>query len=359
MLESINIWLSNAEKTMSAGRHFAKTIYTLPVDILLSGELGAGKTTFLQGFAKGLGITQQITSPTFALEQRYRMTNDQERNDQTMRMTDDQAGNDQGMPNAELIHIDLYRLSEKQSRDLLASTDDHTGIRCIEWPDHAGMTFASPKIEITLREENDGRTAVITFDDAEPLSRATIETWRSEMLLPEHIARHCDAVAALAEDLGKALVERGVPLRPMLLRRSAEVHDLLRFLDFRPGGFVGPQDHSKEQIELWANMRLKHPGLKHEPACAQFLREQGFLAVAEVVAVHGLTLPAPPRRTIEQQLLFYADKRVKIDERVSLEDRFADFRARYSNNQATQDSETWYREAKGVEAELFPEGIPF
>ena len=145
----------------------------------------------------------------------------------------------------------------------------------------------------------------------------------------------------------------------MLLRRSAEAHDLLRFLDFRAGGFVGPENHSEEQLELWAKIRTQFPGIKHEPACAEFLRENGFPAVAEVVAVHGLMLPTPPRRTVEQQLLFYADKRVKIDERVSLEDRFTDFRVRYSGGEKTKEAETWFKEARGVEADLFPEGIPF
>lgn len=341
MFESINIRLCNAENTVSAGKAFSKTIYTLPVDILLSGELGAGKTTFLQGFAKGLGITQQITSPTFALEQRYQIPTPYAL-----------------PPTPELIHIDLYRLSEKQSRELLASTDDHMGLRCIEWPEHAGRTFASPKIKITLREKNDGRIAEIIFDDVELPSRALIESWRSEMLLPEHIGRHCDAVADLAGDLGKALLERGIPLRPMLLRRSAEVHDLLRFLDFHPGGFSGAEYHSKEQLELWPKIRAQLPGLKHEPACAEFLRQKGFPAVAKVVAVHGLTLPAPPRRTIEQQLLFYADKRARMDQRVTLEERFDDFRMRYSGGEKTKEADTWFKEARGVEAELFPEGVP-
>lgn len=328
MSEFINIWLRDAKKTTSCGEALAKTLYTVPVDILLSGELGAGKTTFLQGFAKGLGIAQKIVSPTFALEQRYRVEN------------------------AECMHIDLYRLSETQSRQLLCSTDDHQGIRCIEWPEHTGVDFDAAKIRVTLHEEKGGRSATITFDDIALPSRDQIENWRREMLLPEHIARHCDAVAAFAKEWGDNLLQRGIPLRPHLLKRSAEVHDLLRFLDFRSGGFAGVEDHTEEQLRLWASVRKRYSGLKHEPACAAFLREQGFPAVAAVVRVHGFTLPSPPRRTIEQQILFYADKRVKVDQRVTLDERFADFQERYSGGKRTEEGETWYREAKRVEEEL-------
>lgn len=345
MSDIINIWLKDAQKTMVCGEDLSKTLYAIPVDILLSGKLGAGKTTFLQGLAKGLGITQSIVSPTFALEQRYNIP-------------DNQVRNNQFIANAECIHIDLYRLSEKQSRELLHATDDHEGIRCIEWPEHASVDFDASKIHVQLHEEEKSRIATITFDDIALPSRDQIENWRREMLLPVHICRHCDAVTDFSQELGETLLKRGVPLRPHLLRRSAEVHDLLRFLDFRPGGFAGLEEHSEEQARLWADLRKQYPGLKHEPACAAFLEKQGFPAVAEVVKVHGLTLPSPPRRTIEQQILFYADKRVQIDQRVSLDERFEDFRRRYSDGKHSDDGETWYREARGVEKELFPEGCP-
>jgi tRNA threonylcarbamoyladenosine biosynthesis protein TsaE len=346
MSELINIWLSNAEKTMSSGEALAKTLYTSPVDILLSGELGAGKTTFLQGLAKGLGITQKIVSPTFALEQRYPTP------------CAIRPSTDCTLHTAEMIHIDLYRLSEKQSQQLLQATENQQGIRCIEWPEHAGSVYDAPKIHIQLHENGEGRTATITFDDISHPSREEINEWRNEMLLPEHIGRHCDAVSDVCTQLGEIFLKRGVPLRPMLLRRSAEVHDLLRFLDFRRGGIAGPENHSPEQLQLWAEIRERYAGLRHEPACAAFLREKGYPAVAEVVAVHGFTIPTPLRTTIEQQLLYYADKRVIIDQRVTLAERFEDFRKRYCDGKQTAEADAWHQEVLNVEAHLFPEGTP-
>ena len=93
-----SIWLSDAEKTHSAGKSLAHTLYDPQCTILLTGELGAGKTTFLQGFASALGISEPLTSPTFALEQRYQTQN-----------------------HGELFHLDLYRLSEKQAQELIHS----------------------------------------------------------------------------------------------------------------------------------------------------------------------------------------------------------------------------------------------
>ena len=53
MSDSCSIWLENEQKTTSTGRSLAGTLYSLPLTVLLTGELGAGKTTFLKGFAEG------------------------------------------------------------------------------------------------------------------------------------------------------------------------------------------------------------------------------------------------------------------------------------------------------------------
>lgn len=77
--------------------------------ILLSGDLGAGKTTFVQGFAKTLGITGNIISPTFILIKNY----------------------------GKLFHIDLYRLQSVSLEGLGLSEiiSDPTNIVLIEWPE--------------------------------------------------------------------------------------------------------------------------------------------------------------------------------------------------------------------------------
>jgi tRNA threonylcarbamoyladenosine biosynthesis protein TsaE len=79
--------------------------------ILLSGNLGAGKTAFVRGLAEGLGIDpEDVSSPTFTLIHEYRGG----------RLT--------------LYHADLYRL-EKAATDDLGLEELHRGVLAVEWPD--------------------------------------------------------------------------------------------------------------------------------------------------------------------------------------------------------------------------------
>lgn len=81
--------------------------------ILLEGDLGSGKTTFVQGLGQGLGIPEPIDSPTFVLLQEY------------------YSGR---LP---LFHCDLYRLDSVSAEDLgLEELWSGSGITAIEWPQH-------------------------------------------------------------------------------------------------------------------------------------------------------------------------------------------------------------------------------
>lgn len=318
-----------------AGQSLAATLYEQPVTILLKGDLGAGKTTFTQGFVKGLGYHGHVVSPTYALEQRYRT------------------------PRGELLHLDLYRLNANDAAGLLRESDDHPGIRCVEWPERTESPHTHDRIiEVDVTEREDGRRVVITFKDAPTPSEKDISAWRKKMMIQPHIAAHCDAVADFCDALAERMQQDGRVVRPLLLRRSAEIHDLLRFLDFRPGAAPAHVTVDPASQKVWDEIRKRYPNLKHEPACAAFLRENGYAAMADIVAVHGLVIPTPPRPTIEQQLLFYADKRVMETTVVSLQERFDDFLKRYAGGKSTKENSAWYEEVKTLETELFGKEVP-
>ena len=106
----------NGKQTASLARRLAKSWRGGEI-IALSGELGAGKTTFTQAVAKYLGVAQPVTSPTFTICQQYDCTHP------TIK---------------KLIHIDAYRLTG--GSDLVAlGLDDWAGrpdcLVMIEWPE--------------------------------------------------------------------------------------------------------------------------------------------------------------------------------------------------------------------------------
>ena len=106
---------------------FQKTAFVMG----LEGELGSGKTTFLQGFAKGLKIKEKILSPTFTIIKKFPIFNSQFSN---------------------FFHIDCYRL--KKEKELLALgfkeiISDPRNIVAIEWADKAKKTL--PKKVILLK----------------------------------------------------------------------------------------------------------------------------------------------------------------------------------------------------------------
>jgi tRNA threonylcarbamoyladenosine biosynthesis protein TsaE len=87
--------------------------------IALEGELGAGKTTFLQGFAKGLGIKEKILSPTFVIMRKFRIMNHE------LRIKN-------------FFHIDCYRLNNPKELLALGFKEiilDPENIVAIEWAD--------------------------------------------------------------------------------------------------------------------------------------------------------------------------------------------------------------------------------
>lgn len=338
MDDSVTLWLEDAQKTLSAGASLVHTLYHIPVTIWLKGELGAGKTTFLQGFGQELGVAQRLTSPTFALEQRYPTRHW-----------------------GELLHTDLYRLTPHQAADLVQSSEHHHGIRCIEWADRLPESHEGDSMTVSLAEcrGREGRELTVAFADLPLPTDVQIHAWREEFCLPHLVARHCDAVAQTAVRLGRALLQSGRVVRLDALRAAGAVHDLMRFVDFHRGTSQREHEINPEHAQKWAEVRAQYPGLRHEAVVARFLTGQGFGALAEIVRVHGLTLADVSRTTIEQKLLYYADKRVMIDDVVSLEERLRDFTLRYSHAGRLQESDAWYDEARRTEHELFPNGPPF
>jgi tRNA threonylcarbamoyladenosine biosynthesis protein TsaE len=113
MADKIKIMLANAEATLNLGITLGQSLNAGSV-ILLKGDLGAGKTTLVQGIGKGLAITESIVSPTFTIINEY---------------------TEGRLP---LYHLDLYRLDPQEVAALNLETywegfEVIPGIVAIEW----------------------------------------------------------------------------------------------------------------------------------------------------------------------------------------------------------------------------------
>ena len=109
------MFVKNLTESLKLGEKLSQKLNPKSI-VLLQGPIGAGKTSFVQGIAKGLSISEEITSPTFALSHHYK------------------SGK---IP---LIHLDLYRLENISSaREVFFSEEEEAlqskAILVIEWPE--------------------------------------------------------------------------------------------------------------------------------------------------------------------------------------------------------------------------------
>ena len=138
------------EETQQLAKDFLSSLRPTPrhaTVVGLQGELGSGKTTFMQGIGNALGVDAPIQSPTFVIEKIYRITH----------------------PNFEhLVHIDAYRLDDASELEHLGwdlVLGDSKNLVFVEWPER--VTRLMPEEAITIMFEHKGSdTRAITLPDA-------------------------------------------------------------------------------------------------------------------------------------------------------------------------------------------------
>ncbi len=148
----------SAKQTQKLAERFAKEILASSLGkaatvLSLQGDLGAGKTTFLQGFAKGLGIKEKILSPTFILMKRFKITKFKitkfKMQKSKIKMTN------QNSKFTNFYHIDCYRLNKPEEilhlgfREIILNPQN---IVAIEWPEKIGKIL--PKNIVSIKFEH-------------------------------------------------------------------------------------------------------------------------------------------------------------------------------------------------------------
>lgn len=106
--------------------------------VLVRGELGSGKTTLVRGAAHALGVTDPVTSPSFAIGHRYKA------------------------PHITVSHLDLYRLAGLEQEDpaLLADYLGPGRIAFVEWPSRADRELQGARLQVTLTHQGGDRRRI-------------------------------------------------------------------------------------------------------------------------------------------------------------------------------------------------------
>ena len=115
--------------------------------ITLSGDLGAGKTSFVKALAKELGVVEHVTSPTFVIMKKYSVEG------HYLVKT--------------LIHIDAYRVEDINEMDVIGLEDlvkEEGSMVCIEWPEKIKSRIPEEALHISITTESD-HSRTITYGD--------------------------------------------------------------------------------------------------------------------------------------------------------------------------------------------------
>jgi tRNA threonylcarbamoyladenosine biosynthesis protein TsaE len=155
----------SAEETVARGREIAAGLKP-PALILLSGELGAGKTTLTKGIASGLGAAteEEVTSPTFTLVHRYERQKD--RAHEPIRL-DPASPEASAVPNAPVYHVDLYRIGDFRDLETLGLEDvlSEHAIVIVEWPHKLSIRTDRPVIRIHLEHVSEDDRRIVIADN--------------------------------------------------------------------------------------------------------------------------------------------------------------------------------------------------
>lgn len=149
MLKRENVYVTkNFEETQKVAERFSKRLKGGSL-VALYGDLGSGKTTFVQGLAKGLGIKRRIISPTFIVLRTYKISSKY-----------------QVSSIKQFCHIDLYRIENEKDIEGLGIQEilgDPQNIVAIEWAEKMGGLLPKKRIDVGFEyvDENKRRITIL------------------------------------------------------------------------------------------------------------------------------------------------------------------------------------------------------
>lgn len=133
----------NSDETKELAKQLGKSLKT-PHIIALYGSLGSGKTTFIQGLAKSLGIEKRVLSPTFVFIRQYELARDNK-----------------------FYHVDLYRLDSGKDVDAIGLAEileDKDALVAIEWPEKIEKFLPKNTMKIKFKTVDDEKRKIEFLD---------------------------------------------------------------------------------------------------------------------------------------------------------------------------------------------------
>jgi len=277
-------------------------------NLFLFGDIGIGKTTFLKGFSKGVGVEEHINSPTFALVSEYPIYK-----------------NKFGLTT--FSHLDIFRVdgnSVLALPEIFEKLEDPRVALALEWAEKLPKSiFPESRIEIrmTVKTTDESRDADIIFFDAEVPDDKSIRMMLDECAVPMNIRKHTALVTKIATLIAKKLIGKRFPVNLDLVRASALLHDCLWVCEHPE--LVReefPEDTSDETWAIWQKLHEKYADENSLRGCEKFLREKGYGSTADVVKnyqaddlYHDLTF--------EEKCLLLGKSYVQNDQVIALSER--------------------------------------
>lgn len=133
-MKNLTIYLPSVVDCEKLAMHFASCLNSAAV-LTFSGEIGAGKTTFIRAMLKAKGIKSAIKSPTFSLVETYQYQD------------------------LQIHHFDLYRIQDEVELEYIGFRDyfGHQSICCIEWAEKASHSLLNVDLQFALSLNAEGR----------------------------------------------------------------------------------------------------------------------------------------------------------------------------------------------------------
>lgn len=130
--------LKTEEEMIKFGEELGKSIL-VPSVIELVGDVGTGKTTITKGIAKGFGVSDEVTSPSFMISKQYES------------------------PKGKLVHYDFYRLAEPgiMSEDLIENINDENTVTVVEWADSVAELLPEGHKRFLIKLLDDGSREIV------------------------------------------------------------------------------------------------------------------------------------------------------------------------------------------------------